>query len=190
MNSIAAGIAMTTEELLALPEDGTDRWLIQGQLRERSMTVRNRWHSRVLIRLGQLLGDWLDRQPEPRGELLGGEAGVRLRRDPDTTVGVDLIYITAELAAQEPKDTRLVDGVPILAVEILSPSDTENEINEKVAAYLSAGVPLVWVVDPHDRTVLVYRPGEEPELFNAKQDLSADPHLSGFRVPVAQIFTR
>ncbi len=72
----------------------------------------------------------------------------------------------------------------------MSPSDTENEINEKVAAYLSAGVPLVWVVDPHDRTVLVYRPGEEPELFNAKQDLSADPHLSGFRVPVAQIFTR
>jgi Uma2 family endonuclease len=181
---------MTTEELLALPDDGVERWLIQGQLREKPMTVRNRWHSRILIRLGQLLSEWLDRQPEPRGELLGGEAGCRLRRNPDTTVGVDLIYISAELAAREPTDTTLIDGVPILAVEILSPSDKEEETNEKVDDYLSAGVALVWIVDPHDRTVLVYRPGVEPELFNVRQELSGEPHLPGFRVPVAHIFAR
>ena len=190
MSAPATVREMTTEELLALPDDGVERWLIRGQLREKTMTVRNRWHSRVLIRICQLLGNWLDRQPEPRGELLGGEAGCRLRRDPDTTVGVDLIYVFAELAAREAKDTTLIDGVPILAVEILSPSDKEEEINEKVDDYLSAGVALVWVVDPHDRTVLVYRPGAEPELFNVRQELSGDPHLPGFRVPVAQIFAR
>ena len=31
---------MTTEELLALPDDGIDRWLIAGELRERPMTLK------------------------------------------------------------------------------------------------------------------------------------------------------
>ena len=42
---------MTAEELLALPEDGTDRWLIAGELRERPMTKRNRFHSRATARV-------------------------------------------------------------------------------------------------------------------------------------------
>ena len=42
---------MTTEELLALPEDDVERWLIDGELRERPMTVRNRFHSRVMVRV-------------------------------------------------------------------------------------------------------------------------------------------
>jgi Uma2 family endonuclease len=181
---------MTTDELLAMPQEGMDRWLIRGQLREKPMTVRNRWHSRVMARLSQLLGNWLDQQPAPRGEILDGEVGVRLRRDPDTTVGIDIVYIGPELAAKEPKDTRLIDGVPILAVEILSPKDTEEEKNEKLTAYLGAGVPVVWFVDPEHKTVLVYKPDADPELFNVQKQLSADPHLPGFRVPVAQIFSR
>ena len=44
---------MTTEELLAIPEDGTDRWLIAGELRERPMTRRNRFHSRVTFRVAE-----------------------------------------------------------------------------------------------------------------------------------------
>ena len=154
------------------------------------MTVRNRRHSRITARVLQLLGDWLDRQPEPRGEVLGGEVGCRLRRTPDSTVGVDAIYISPELAAQDPAETSLVDGAPTLAVEVLSPNDTEKEINDKVDEYLAAGVPLVWVVDPHDRTVLVYRPGAEPELFNVRHELSGEPHLPGFKVPVAHLFGR
>jgi hypothetical protein len=43
-----ASSLMTTEELLAIPEDGTDRWLIAGELRERPMTRRNRFHSRTI----------------------------------------------------------------------------------------------------------------------------------------------
>jgi Uma2 family endonuclease len=190
MTVAATPALMTTEELLALPQNGVERWLIRGQLKEKPMTVRNRWHSRITTRIAKFLDNWLDQQPEPRGSVLSGEAGCRLRRNPDTTVGVDVVYVSAELAAQEPDDTTLIDGVPILAVEILSPSDTEEEVNEKVDNYLSAGVALVWVVDPHDRTVLVYRPATEPELFNARQDLSGEPHLPGFRVPVARFFDR
>jgi Uma2 family endonuclease len=141
-----------------------------------------------MARVSQLLLVWLDRQPEPRGSVLCGEAGVRLRRDPDTTVGVDVVYVSAELAAREPEDTTLIDGVPVLAVEILSPNDTQEEIHEKLDGYLQAGVRVVWVIDPHDRTVRIYRPGMRPALVNDEQELSGEPELPGFRVPAAQFF--
>ncbi len=191
MSTVAVPGLMTTEELLALPDDGVERWLIRGQLREGGkggMTVRNRDHSRIMIRVGKFLDNWLDQQPEPRGSVLGGEAGVRLRRDPDTTVGIDVVYISAELAAHRPDDTTLIDGVPILAVEILSPNDRQEEINEKLDTYREVGVPLVWVIDPHHRTVEIFRAGAEPELVNVRQELPGEPHLPGFRVPVAQLF--
>jgi Uma2 family endonuclease len=190
MSTMTQPVLVTTEELLALPDDGMERWLIRGELREKPMTKRNRWHARVEARIAHLLLSWLEQQPEPRGEVLSGEAGIRLRRNPDTTFGIDVIYVSAELAARNPADTTLIDGPPVLAVEVLSPSDTEEEINEKVEELLQGGVALVWLVDTHFETVQVFRPGAPPEMFNVRQELSAEPHLPGFRVRVAQIFGR
>jgi Uma2 family endonuclease len=49
-------------------------------------------------------------------------------------------------------------------------------------------VALVWIIDPVLRTVTVCRPDAEPALFNVNQELTAEPHLPGFRVAVAEIF--
>jgi hypothetical protein len=53
---------MTTEQLLSLPDDGIERDLVRGELRERPMTKRNRRRSRVEARLALLLGKWLEGQ--------------------------------------------------------------------------------------------------------------------------------
>lgn len=190
MNMIATAPLMTTEEMLALPENGMERWLVQGVLREKPMTYRNRFHSEALMRVGHLLGIWLDQQPAPRGAILGGEAGCRIARDPDVTFGIDVVYISAELAANQPNNTTLVEGVPTLAIEILSPSDRVDEIEEKVAEYIRVGIPLVWIISTRFRTVDVYRPDAPSVRFNEQQELTAEPHLPGFRVPVAQLFSR
>ena len=64
-------------------------------------------------------------------------------------------------------------------------------IAEKTEAYLEAGVPLVWEVNPFPEVMAAaYRPGLPPEHFNVTQDLTAEPHLPGFRVPVANVFAR
>src|SRR4051794_36046887 len=67
---------LTTAELLALPENGMDRWLIAGELRERPMSTRNRIHSRIMTCTATELENWRRLQPEPRGEILTGDAGV------------------------------------------------------------------------------------------------------------------
>lgn len=180
---------LTADDFLALPDDGKERWLIEGELRPRepAMTLRNQIHSEVEASLVFHLMLWLGEQPEPRGKVSCGEVGFRLRRDPDTLVGVDVAYTSAEIRAKTAGKPTIYDGPPVLAVEILSPSDKHEEIVEKVGRYLDAG-SVVWVVDPDFRTVTVHQPGQEPETRNARQELSGDPYLPGFRVPVARLF--
>jgi Uma2 family endonuclease len=183
---------MTTEEFLALPDDGTERWLVDGQLvewpKDDPMTKRNRFHSTVLITVGAMLKFWLWQQPLPRGQVLGGEAGVRLQREPDVTVGIDVVYVSSDVLVRQTDETTMIDGVPTLAIEILSPNDTVEEIEEKLTLYRRCAVPLVWIINPYEQTVTVHAAGQPPVLFNATQELSAEPHLPGFRVLVSRLF--
>lgn len=186
---MSAGTArVTAEDLLAMPDDGIERWIKDGELREGGMTIRNRRHSQTLTFLVFALQSWLRTQPRPRGAVHCGEAGVRLRRDPELTVGIDAVYIGPELAARTPSGTTIIDGVPILAVEILSPSDKQEDVDEKIDDYLGAGVPVVWTLNPRRRTITVYRRDRPPFLFNDAQELPGDPELPGFRVPVLALF--
>jgi Uma2 family endonuclease len=188
MASAVLSKPMTTEEFLALPDNGTERWLIAGELREKPLTVRNRFHSKAMANTSKFLGNWRDQLPEPRGDVLCGEAGVQLSRNPDSTFGIDVMYVSPEVTARQSDETTLIDGLPLLAVEILSPNDTVEEIHEKVNEFLTAGVALVWVINPYDHTVTIYRPKSVPTLVNESQELIGDPVLPGFRVPVADLF--
>ena len=152
------------------------------------MTRRHRRHTWTTTKVAKLLDIWLDQQPPPRGEVLTGEAAFRLRRDPDTTVGVDVAYVSAEVAAKSPETAFLIDGAPVLAVEILSPKDRHEDIVAKVEEYLGTGVQGVWIIDPDLKTVTVYRADIPPTLFNVSQELSGEPFLPGFRVKVAELF--
>jgi Uma2 family endonuclease len=179
---------MTTEELLAMPDDGIVRDLIRGELRESPMTTRSGPHCIAMANLAVLLGNWHRAQPRPRGRLYVSDARARLRRNPDTFIGADIAYINAEQAARNSPKARFIDEPPLLAVEIASPSDTAEDMAEKVQQYLDAGVALVWEVNPFFRTVTVHRPDARPALFNDAQVLTAEPHLPGFQAAVADVF--
>ncbi len=196
MSTLARPI--TTADLLAMPDDGKRRWLINGELREqemetgelgrRTMTIRNRFHSEAMANVTTVVNNWRYALPEPRGRVVCGEAGVRLPGDPPTTVGVDVAYVPPGVMVEQTEESTIIHGVPTLVVEILSPNDTVEQLDEMVSAYMTAGVPLVWVVDPHDRTVTIYQPGDEPTLVNARQQLTGGDVLPGFSTPVTRLF--
>ena len=98
-----------------------------------------------------------------------------------------MAVVSAELVAATGPKEKLFHGPPVLAVEILSPNDTHEDIVEMVRFYLEAGT-VVWVVDPDFETVAVHRPGREPETFHQQQEISGESYLPGFRVSVAAIF--
>jgi Uma2 family endonuclease len=181
---------MTTEQLLELPDDGVERWLIRGQLREKNRPYHEVRHARALTRVATLLEGWSRGKADSRGTVHCGNVGCRLSRNPDTTIGIDAVYLPQPFKAIVVEDpTGLIGEPPLVAVEILSSDDAEWEINEKIDACRQAGVAVVWVIDPHDRTVLIYRAGAEPELVNVRQELTAESHLRGFRVAAAELFS-
>jgi len=188
---MSAGLApITAEELMAMPEDGVDRWIIRGELREAEMSFRGVLHTETTSNVDFSLRLWLRTQPRPRGKVLVGDAGVRLRQEPDneSTVGIDLLYLSPELAAQMPSTPKIIEIVPTLAIEILSPSDRQEDVEEKIDLFLEMGVLQVWSINPKRRTVTVYRSDRKPMLFNDSQELNGEPELPGFMVPVLSFF--
>ena len=180
----------TIDDLLAMPEDGIQRWLIRGEIREGGMTQRNCFHSKSEARAAQLLGTWLDTQPEPRGEIHSGEADVILSRNPDTSIGIDLVYVSHDVEAIDSDETTMIDGVPILAVEISSPSMKEEETNERIDELLEAGTKAVWLIDPYFQTITVFRSHLPPRMYSGNDSIGSEDYLPGFQEPVVRFFKR
>ena len=134
-----------------------------------------------------LLGVWLRARPAPRGKIASGEVGCRLRGTKDSGVGIDIAYVSAALAAGSPRKPTVYNGPPILAVEILSPSDTHEVVVDKVGLYLEVGT-VVWLVDPDLQTVTIHRPDSAPSLLSANDEIRDEPYLPGFEARVADIF--
>jgi len=135
----------------------------------------------------------LTTQISVQGELQGHgrtftEVGVVLARNPDTVLGPDLAFICqSKLPVRESREGYL-ETIPDLIVEILSKNDTRSEVDGKVAAYLSAGVRVVWVVDPDSKTLAAHRPGVEPQLHKASDVVALDDVIPGFTLKVADIY--
>ncbi|MFN2421781.1 MAG: Uma2 family endonuclease [Gemmatimonadota bacterium] len=116
------------------------------------------------------------------------ETGFLLSVDPPTVRQPDLAVIRAENLPREGIPKGYWTRAPDLAIEVLSPSNTAVEIQEKVLDYLTAGTRLVWVVDPHSRSVIVYGSHHEGGLLTLGDDLDGGEILPHFRLPLAELF--
>jgi Uma2 family endonuclease len=76
-------------------------------------------------------------------------------------------------------------------VEVVSPNDRWTLVNDKVQAYLAAGVRLVWLVDPRREAVEVYTAeGTAHRLTAAGANvLSGGDVLPGFELPLTDLFS-
>lgn len=115
------------------------------------------------------------------------DAGVVLARDPDSVVGPDVAFFThVTRYADLPAKWSL--SPPLLAVEVLSPSDKPSEVHAKVCDYLANGVRVVWLADPEAQSVTVFRPGRTPEVLDAAATLTGGDDLPGFACRVLDLF--
>lgn len=81
------------------------------------------------------------------------------------------------------------DLSPELVVEVLSQSNTEAEMQRKLREYFDSGVRLVWLIDPRQRLVRVFSDGMLTATLTAGDALTADDILSGFRLPLEELFS-
>lgn len=79
---------------------------------------------------------------------------------------------------------------PDLAVEVLSESNTEGEMERKRQEYFAAGVDVLWLVDPDLRTVTVHERGEDSfRIYDQTQTIDNLVFLRGFHVVLADLFS-
>ncbi len=78
--------------------------------------------------------------------------------------------------------------VPKLAVEIVSKTNTAQEIVGKIGEYFQAGVQRVWVVYPSQELVYVYHSPTQVHILTRHDELDGEHLLPGFRLPVKTLF--
>ena len=177
---------VTPEELLAMP-DGGHYELIDGELKERRVSALS---NLVAAEANRVLGNHC--QAHRLGWIFAAEHGYRcFPWKPSKVRRADVTFIRRDRYSLEQLSA---DGFmtipPDLAVEVVSPSDGADEVEEKVEEYIRAGVKLIWVVYPHIHIVQVHRADGTSGRFRAHDELSGEDVLPGFRCKVEDLFPK
>ncbi len=156
--------------------------LVDGTLVEKTMGFRE-------STLAMLLGRWLIDFVHPRNlGIVSGESGM-MSLVPGLVRIPDVAFASWKRFPDRKMPTEPIPLlVPDLAIEILSESNTDREMARKYREYFQAGVLLVWEVDPKNRTVAVYTAEDQSTLLDATQMLDGGNVLSGFKLPLGQLF--
>lgn len=176
---------MTADELLAMPDDGIRRELVDGEIRE--MVPAGWEHSVVAANLASDLNVFV--RKNKLGAVGTADPTFRLSTDPDTVRVPDVAFVRRErLQAAGGAIKGFVNGAPDLAVEVVSPNDRYSEVRAKVREYLAAGTAMVIVLDSEDRSATVYRPGRAPLELTEDDVLDGGDVVPGWTLPVRDIF--
>jgi Uma2 family endonuclease len=171
----------TAEEFEALPYDGHEYELINGQPKE--MSAPSTRHGKITAKLVISLGIFMEKNP--LGEILTGSATVLNSKSAPRP---DVAFIREKRMAGTDYDTAF-PGAPDLAVEVISPSDIWFEIQDKIGEYLQAGVQLVWLIDPRSKLVFAYHPGDlKPLTLDVNDELDGEDVIPGFKLKVSELF--
>jgi Uma2 family endonuclease len=63
-----------------------------------------------------------------------------------------------------------------------------KSLQEKMLEYIANGAALAWLIDPLERRVHIYRPGQEVVVLNDVSTVSADPVLRGFVLELTELW--
>jgi Uma2 family endonuclease len=175
---------LSGEDLFEMGDIGRAE-LVEGKLHLMAPTGYE--HGISENRVGSMLREYVDRQRI--GEVLTGEVGIYTGRSPDTVRGADVLYISNERFAKVQSESYL-DVAPELIVEIISPSDRWSCTMKKLEEYFNIGVKAVWIVEPKNRTVRVYRSPISVERFAEGDTLACEDVLPGFQCSISALFVK
>ena len=181
----AMATLMTAEQLIRLPRGQFRYELIDGELKQMSPAGHN--HGRIAMRLSAPLAIYVNEKG--LGEVYAADTGYKLKSNPDTVRAPDLSFIVQRRVDEVGEAKGYWPGAPDLAVEVLSPEDSVNYIEQKVGEWLDGGSRLVWVVSPKLRTVTVYRSRTEIHVLTENDSLDGGSVVPGFVYPIAKLFS-
>jgi Uma2 family endonuclease len=194
---------MSVAEFMALPNDGNRHELVRGELRV--MPPPPSRHGRVEAAVMEAIGRYLDNRAralgwDPRqglgardrlvGFIAVGEVGLQftLPDDPNQIRGADGVYVPPEqLAAVEWDGEGYFPTVPHLVVEVISPSESADDVAERVQDYLAGGAPRVWCIYLRRRMVHIHDAAAPLRVVRGNDNVT-DDLLPDFSLPLNLVF--
>jgi Uma2 family endonuclease len=156
--------------------------VVDGERKEKNVRTRQ---NLIAFRLGRFL---VRHDPEEeRGHavienLFLLDAATDLQRRPD------FAFVSRERWSGLPPNSNAWDVVPDWMVEIVSPSNSADEVIDKVDEYFRAGTQLVWVIFPNAQQVYVYTSPTEVTVHKSTDELTAAPVLPSLRFAAHALF--
>jgi Uma2 family endonuclease len=175
---------ITAEEFAQMPDppDGSKQELVRGEIV--TMPPPGGIHGVCCSKVDRRLGNFVE--ANQLGTVCANDTGFVSERDPDTVRAPDISFWSRNRLSEVP--VGYIEIPPDLAVEVVSPTDHYSRVQQKVRHHLTHGVGLVWVVDPIDRSVTVYRSLHQATILGESITLSGEDVLPGFSCRVAELF--
>lgn len=174
----------TDEAFMALPDDGNRYEIVNGELVE--MGNSGAKHGYIAIILSSALFTVV--MAEKLGALFDSSTAFKMKNGNKRSP--DIAFVAKErLQGLSDLPDGFLEGAPDLAVEVLSPGNTVEEIHDKLVEYFENGTRLAWVIHPKESYVLVYRSAQEPDrLLKMSDCLEGEEIVPGFALPLAELF--
>jgi Uma2 family endonuclease len=180
-------VGLTDEQFFQLCSDNSDFFMELTAQKELIIMppvgVKTGWRESVLV---TRLMTWAER--DGTGIVCGPDTLFKL---PNAAVrGPDASWIRKDKlkAFSDEELEKFGQFCPDFVAEIMSPSNTLKELQEKMAEYTANGAQLGWLIDPYEAVVYVYRSGQTVSRMRNPTSISGDPVLPGFTFNVSEIW--
>jgi Uma2 family endonuclease len=170
--------------LQSFPDARTE--LVRGEVVR--MTPAGGEHGVIALRVGARLLAFVEAQG--LGVVCAAETGFLVGRDPDTVRAPDAAFISRQRMGERPPPKAFWPFAPDLAVEVVSPNERAEAVQERVRDWFTGGARRVWLIYPTVRTVHVHRSPSEVQILGAEDSLSGEEVLPGFACLVSTLFER
>lgn len=173
----------TDQEFMALPDDGRHYELVNGELVDLGNSGME--HGNIGAYLSGLLDLYV--RSHKLGVTCDSSTAFSMKtgnkRSPDVSFVAKM-----RLKGLKRLPKGFFVGAPNLAVEILSPNNTIEEIHIKIVEYFENGSRLVWVIHPDEQYVLIYHQPQPDQLLRISDTLTGENVVPGFEVAIADLF--
>jgi Uma2 family endonuclease len=160
--------------------------IIDGRIVEKTMGVYENWLATVIV---VQLSRYAAQHPVGRALV---ETIFDLRPNVDRQRRPDVAFVSFDRWARDRGIPRTASWpvVPDLAVEVISTTNTADEVAEKIEEYFQVGVRLVWVVYPRQMKIYAYTSTTRVRILGPDDELDGADVLPGFRLPLRDLFDK
>jgi Uma2 family endonuclease len=182
-----SAVDLTEDQFLKLCSDNPDLRMELTAKRELIVMPPTGGDTGTLnFRIVQRFGNWVD--IDDTGVPFDSSTGFLLPNGAVRSPDISWVERARWEALTDAERAKCPPLCPDFVLELRSPSDRLGVAQDKMVEYLENGALLGWLIDPQNKRMYVYRPGQTVEMLEEPDTVSGDPVLPGFVLGLRELW--